>query len=143
MNRYRYRRSKGFTLIELLLVLVILAVLMGIVIPKFTGRAEQARKTAAKTQVNSFETSLDAYEVDVGHYPSDADGALQALVVQPSGAQNWHQYMKEVPKDPWGNPYQYKQPGTRNAQSFDVYSLGPDGREGGDDIGNWSDDAAK
>ncbi|HEX8324120.1 MAG TPA: type II secretion system major pseudopilin GspG [Tepidisphaeraceae bacterium] len=134
----RNRRRSGFTLIELLLVLVILAVLAGIVIPKFTGRAEDARKQAAKTQIDGFKTALDAFEVDIGRYPTEADGGLDALVVAPAGAQNWHQTMSQIPKDPWGNPYQYRQPGTKNPGGYDVYSYGADGRDGGtDDIGNW------
>lgn len=140
LYNHRNCRRSGFTLIELLLVLVILAVLAGIVIPKFTGRAEDARKSAAKTQVSSFETSLEMFEGDAGRYPTEADGGLNALVTQPAGVTTWHQNIKEIPKDPWGNPYQYKQPGTHNPNGFDVYSLGPDGREGNDDIGNWTAD---
>lgn len=140
-NPNRNRRRTGFTLIELLLVLVILAVLAGIVIPKFTGRAEQARQSAAKTQIDGFKTALDAFEVDVGRYPTSEEG-LPALVTAPAGAQNWHQTMPDIPKDPWGNAYQYRQPGTKNSGSYDIYSYGPDGRDGGtDDIGNWSADA--
>ena len=136
--KHRYRsRPSAFTLIELLLVLVILAVLAGIVIPKFTGRADQARQTAAKTQISSFETALETFETDTGRYPSESDGGLQALVVQPQGVQNWHQSFKDIPNDPWGHAYVYKQPGTHNPNSYDVYSLGTDGREGNDDIGNW------
>ena len=139
MNRSRHRRPAGFTLIELLLVLVILAVLAGIVIPKFTGRADDARKSAAKTQIDSFKTALETFETDNGRYPTDADGGLNALVTAPAGMQNWHKSFDSIPKDPWGNPYVYKQPGSKNPGSYDVYSLGKDGTEGNDDIGNWDD----
>ncbi|MGC4034221.1 MAG: type II secretion system major pseudopilin GspG [Tepidisphaeraceae bacterium] len=138
MNRNRSHRRSGFTLIELLLVLVILAVLAGIVIPKFAGKQKQARETAARTQVKSFETSIDAFEVEVGRYPTDSDGGLNALVSPPSGT-SFKAMFKEIPKDPWGNPYQYRQPGTHNPSSYDVFSFGEDGREGNDDVGNWSE----
>ena len=86
--------------------------------------------------------ATDQFEVDLGHYPTDAEGGLQALVNPPASSDaKSQQYMKEIPKDPWGNPYQYKTPGTHNPKSFDIYSTGPDGREGGDDIGNWTEDA--
>src|SRR3954470_16670053 len=87
-RRNNPRRRSAFTLIELLLVMVILVVLAAVVVPKFTSRSEQARQTAAGTDINSFETSLDAFEVDCGRYPSTEEG-LQALVNPPSGVQNW------------------------------------------------------
>jgi general secretion pathway protein G len=136
--RRRPSRSAGFTLIELLLVLVILAVLAAVVVPKFTSRGEDARKTAAKTGISSLETALDMYENDNGHFPTTEDG-LAALVVQPPTATAWKgPYIKGgLPKDPWGRDYVYRNPGANNPQGFDLSSLGPDGREGPDDIGNW------
>ena len=133
------RRSSGFTLIELLLVLVILGVLAAIVVPKFAGRTEQARQAAAKTQVSSFATVLDAYEVDNGFYPKGKSG-LNDLVQASRDAKNWRgPYLKEVPKDPWGNDYVYECPGKNNPTSYDVSSMGPDGQMGTeDDINNWS-----
>jgi len=137
------RRRNAFTLIELLLVMVILVVLAAVVVPKFTSRSEQARQTAARTDINSFETALDAFEVDCGRYPATEEG-LGALVSPPSGVQNWRgPYVKAVPNDPWQKPYQYRYPGTHNASSYDVYSTGPDRVEGNDDIDNWSQAAAK
>jgi len=139
----RHGRSRaGFTLIELLLVLVILATLAAIVAPKFTKRSEQARITAARTQIAQFEVALDAFEIDVGRYPSTSEG-LKALVEKPSDAEGWQQgYLKrDVPRDPWGNEYVYKQPGQYNEDGYDLYSLGPDGKQGGgDDIVNWTED---
>lgn len=128
----------GFTLIELLLVLVILGILAAIVVPKFAGRTEQARITAATTQINSFATALDAFEVDNGYYPKGKSG-LQDLVEQPRDAQNWHgPYVKDIPKDPWNNEYIYECPGRNNPSSYDLMSMGPDKRVGGDDdITNW------
>ena len=137
-NRRPLRRA-GFTLIELLLVLVILGVLAAIVVPKFAGRTEQARQAAAKTQVSSFATVLDAYEVDNGFYPKGKSG-LNDLVQASRDAKNWRgPYLKEVPKDPWGNDYVYECPGKNNPTSYDVSSMGPDGQMGTeDDINNWS-----
>ena len=139
MNRriLRHPSRQAFTLIELLLVLVILAVLAAVVVPKFVGRSEQARITAAKTQIASFETSLTSFEVDCGRFPTTDEG-LTALVVQPQNVKDWKGYMKSVPKDPWGNAYVYKYPGVHNPSEYDIYSLGPDGREGNDDVTNWT-----
>ena len=132
------RRSHGFTLVELLLVLVILGTLAAIVYPKLAGRSDDARKTAAKTQIANFSTVLDAFGVDNGYYPKGKSG-LQDLVTQPSEAQNWKgPYMKEIPKDPWGNEYIYEYPGRNNANGYDLSSVGPDGKDGTeDDITNW------
>jgi general secretion pathway protein G len=130
----RPRRRLGFTLIELLLVLVILGILAAIVVPKFTGRTEQARITAAKTQIATFGSVLDAFEVDNGYYPKGKDG-LRDLVEQPRDAQSWRgPYLKgDIPNDPWGNPYDYECPGKKNLSSYDIVSMGPDGRAGGED----------
>ncbi len=130
--------ARGFTLVEMLLVLVILATLAAIVYPKLAGRSEQARQTAAQTQISAFSTALDAFEVDNGYYPKGKNG-LQDLVQQPRDAKNWHgPYLKDIPKDPWGNDYLYECPGRHNSTSYDLSSMGLDGRAGGDDdITNW------
>jgi general secretion pathway protein G len=129
----------AFTLIELLLVLVILAVLAAVVVPKFTNRSEQARVTAAKTDIANLEVALDAFEIDNGRHPSTEEG-LTALVLQPQNCPNWKgPYIKRgVPNDPWGNTYAYRYPGQHNANGYDLCSLGADGRDGNDDIDNWS-----
>ena len=137
----RSKRKTGFTLIELLLVIVIIATLAAIVVPQLAGRSEDARIGAAKAQIASFETALDQYEVDNGAYPTSEQG-LQALWVNPDPSKltKWKGYLKkEVPNDPWGNPYVYKAPGVHHPKSYDILSSGPDGREGSDDdIGNWT-----
>ena len=143
MNLTRRRRRAGFTLIELLLVMIILAVLAALVLPRFTGRAEDANKGAAETQIKSlFGVALDMYEADNGRFPTTAQG-LQALRTIPTAApqpKNWKGYLKsDVPNDPWGNPYIYRSPGQVNTDSYDLISAGPDGREGSeDDITNFA-----
>jgi len=133
-------RRSAFTLIELLLVLVILAVLAAVVVPKFTNRSEQAREAAAKTDIANMETALDAFEIDNGRFPSTEEG-LGALLEAPSNARSWKgPYLKRgMPNDPWGNPYVYRFPATHSKSGYDLYSTGPDGHEGGDDdVVNWA-----
>lgn len=135
-------RENGFTLVELLLVLVILATLAAIVVPKFAGRTEQAKATSATTQVTSFETALDAFEVDMGYYPEGSDGLMQ-LIERPKESKDWRgPYLKKgIPKDPWGNAYSYECPGKSSEKGYDIYSMGRDGKKGGgDDITNWYTD---
>ncbi len=123
----------------MLLVLVILAVLAAIVIPKFSGRTQQAKEAAAKTQIKSIELALDSYEVDTGGYPQGSAG-LNSLVDEPNGVQNWKgPYLKQgIPNDPWGAPYVYTCPGRNNTKGYDLMSMGPDARGGTeDDITNW------
>jgi general secretion pathway protein G len=140
----RRRTSRGlaraFTLIELLLVLVILATLAALVVPKFTKRSEQAKTTGARTDIANIEVALDAFEIDCGRYPTSEEG-IKALLDLPGGLTGWQgPYLKRgVPKDPWGNLYIYRYPGQHNKDGYDLYSFGPDGQEGGtDDIDNWS-----
>ena len=136
----RSPRRDGFTLIELLLVLVILGVLAAIVVPKFAGRTEQARVTAAQSQISTFGTALDAFEVDTGAYPKGSTG-LNDLFTQPRDAQGWRgPYLKsEVPLDPWQRAYIFECPGKQNPSGYDVSSRGPDGQANtDDDITNWT-----
>jgi general secretion pathway protein G len=138
-----YRKTKGperrpqgaFTLVELLLVLTILAILAGIVLPRMVGKGEQARVTAAMTQISTLGTALGAYEVDNGYYPRGREG-LQALMVKPGAAINWHgPYMeKEIPLDPWGHPYVYECPGKHNPSGYDLYATDLNGTV----YGNWT-----
>lgn len=138
-QRTRRRRKAGFTLVELMLVMMILVALAAVVVPKFSGRSKQAKETQAVMQINSFKTALDAFEVDNGYYPEGDDG-LWDLVEQPEDADNWHQLMEDVPLDPWGEEYIYEYPGKYNENGYDLWSMGPDRREGTeDDVTNWAE----
>ena len=130
----KLHRRAGFTLVEMLLVLVILATLAAIVIPKMAGRSQQAKVTAAATQIAAFKTALESYEVDTGAFPKG--GNLGELVN--SNVQGWHgPYLDRIPPDPWNNNYEYDYPGKHG--TYDLISAGPDGRMGtDDDINNWS-----
>lgn len=129
------RFDAGFTLIEVLLVVVIIGVLLGMAIPRLSGRVEQAKQVRAQSDIDNISTALRLYEVDNGRFPA----ALADLTKAPANAENWRgPYLeKGIPKDPWNNEYRYQMPGTRNPHGFDLWSLGPDGVESADDIGNW------
>jgi general secretion pathway protein G len=131
----RRQRRGAFTLIELLLVMAIIAILAGIILPKFAGQTEAARKKAAVGQVSIFRTAIEKFEVENGRYPTSEEG-LQALVTNPANLADWTQAMPKVPLDPWGHAYVYKL--ATDGSGYDVYSCGPDGQDqngGGDNIG--------
>jgi general secretion pathway protein G len=133
-------RSRGFTLIELLIVMVILGLLAALVAPRMFGKTVSSRQKAAKAQISLFETAIDTYRLDVGRFPTTQQG-LDALRTAPSGVDNWDgPYLpKQVPADPWGNPYVYRYPGEHG--DYDIISLGADGAPGGEeanaDIVSW------
>lgn len=138
------RCRRGFTMIEIMLVVIIIAVLAALVVPNLSGRGEQARKTAAKADIESnLAATLDLYELDNGRYPTTEQG-LKALVEKPTSApvpNSWNgPYLKKkktVPQDPWGHDYIYASPGKNNTDDYDLSSYGPDGIESNDDIVNW------
>jgi len=128
---------KGFTLIELMVVIIILGVLAGLVLPRFMGRTEEAKRTKAKLQIESLESALKLYKLDNGNYPSTEQG-LDSLVQKPTSGnipKNWREggYLEKgtIPIDPWGRAYVYLSPGIQN-KDFDLRSLGADGEEGGE-----------
>jgi general secretion pathway protein G len=139
----RARKDAGFTLIEIMVVIAIIGILATLIVPKIMGRPDEARATAAKHDVGTLVQAFKLYRLDIGRYPTTEQG-VKALVEKPTSEpvpQNWKAggYLDSIPKDPWGNPYQYANPGTRS--EIDVYSFGADGKPGGTgndaDIGNW------
>jgi general secretion pathway protein G len=137
----RPRRRRGFTLIELMVVLVIIGVLAALIVPNVLDRADDARVTAARTDVNNLMQALKLYRLDNQRYPS-AEQGLESLVRKPTVGTpppNWKPYLEKLPNDPWGRPYQFVNPGVKG--EIDVYSLGADGQPGGEgkdaDVGSW------
>lgn len=136
----RFVRSRGFTLLELLVVLVILGLLAGYVAPKYFSQVGKSEVKTARAQIDALEKALDQYRIDTGRYPSTEQG-LAALNGRPADEARWNgPYLKKtIPNDPWGKPYQYRNPGERG--EIDLFSFGRDGQPGGDgdgvDIGNW------
>lgn len=133
--------ARGFTLIELIVAITIVAVMGAVVVPAVMNHVSEARRTAAKSDVNTLTQALKLYRMDNGRYPTGEQG-LNALVAKPTAGPtpgNWKVYVEKLPKDPWGNPYQYDNPGLKG--EIDVYSLGADGKPGGEgndaDIGSW------
>ncbi|MBT65127.1 MAG: type II secretion system protein GspG [Puniceicoccaceae bacterium] len=136
-------RNSGFSLLEILIAIALVALLASVALNQLTGIFGDNQEEAARLFVTSnSELALTRYRLDVGNFPTTEQG-LSALIKAPADkAQRWKgPYIKEAPVDPWGQPYQYRFPGSRNvsgSRSFDIWSLGVDGVESGDDIGNWS-----
>lgn len=135
------RRTRGFTLIEIMVVLVIIGVLAALIVPNVLDRADDARVTAARTDINNLGQSLKLYKLDNQRYPT-AEQGLDALVRKPTASPvppNWKPYLEKLPADPWGRPYQYLNPGVKG--EIDVFSFGADGQPGGEgkdaDLGSW------
>ncbi|MFH1856001.1 MAG: type II secretion system major pseudopilin GspG [Candidatus Omnitrophota bacterium] len=133
----------GFTLIELMLVVVIIAALASMVVPRLAGRSEQAKISRAQADISSnISLALKLYELDNGNYPTTEQG-LDALMSKSSGnpiPENWNgPYLEKKPIDSWGRAYHYRYPGAYSAAGYDLYSLGKDGQESDDDVTNWEE----
>jgi general secretion pathway protein G len=141
MKSLRHAAQRGFTLIELMVVLVIIGVLASLIVPSVLDRVDEAKVTAARTDVNSLVEALKRYRLDNQRYPTSEQG-LQALVAKPTTGPippNWKPTLDKLPNDPWGRPYQFANPGVKGP--IDVFSYGADGQAGGEgkdaDIGSW------
>ncbi|MGZ5201299.1 MAG: type II secretion system major pseudopilin GspG [Telluria sp.] len=139
----RQRAQRGFTLVEIMVVVVIIGILGALVVPKLLGRTGESRQTAARVDISTLMQALKLYKLDNQRYPTTEQG-LQALVQKPTGgpaANGWKEggYLERLPKDPWGNQYQYLSPGIHG--EVDIFSFGADGQPGGTgedaDIGSW------
>ena len=135
------QKAHGFTLIELMVVLVIIGVLAALIVPNVLERADDARITAARTDIANITQALKLYKLDNQRYPT-AEQGLQALVTRPTAGTpppNWRPTLDKLPNDPWGRPYQYMNPGIKS--EIDVLSFGADGQAGGEgknaDLGSW------
>ncbi len=135
------RKQRGFTLIELMVVLAIIGVLAALIVPNVLGRADDARITAARTDVGNLMQALKLYKLDNQRFPTGEQGLI-ALTLKPTSEPvpgNWKPYLDKLPNDPWGRPYQYMNPGIKG--EVDVLSFGADGQAGGEgnnaDIGSW------
>lgn len=133
-----YFRNAGFTLVEVMIVVVIIGILAAVIVPKVISRPDQARMVKVKQDILTLQSSLDLYKLDNGIYPSTEQG-LQALVTKPTSSpmpRHWKSdgYLAEVPKDPWGEYYQY----INDDEKLKIFSFGPKGRDGNSEIGNWN-----
>jgi len=134
------RRQAGFTLIEIMVVVVVIGLLVAMLAPTVFNKVGQAEQTRISQDLRVIEGALKFYRLDNYRYPTQQQG-LRALVDQPAGAERWNgPYLEQLPTDPWGTPYRYRNPAER-AREFDIYTLGADDAEGGQgadaDVGNW------
>jgi general secretion pathway protein G len=135
----RIHPGGGFTLIELMVVVIIIAALAGMVLPRVLPVSDEAKRNIAKGDLANISVALKMYRLHNDRYPSTQEG-LNALMAKPGSARNWQgPYLEKRALDPWKRAYQYKYPGTKNTVGFDLWSLGPDEQDGGDDVANWEE----
>ena len=140
------KKQLGFTLLEIMVVVVIMGMLASIVSFNVMGSKADAEVRKTRIDIKNIQQALDLYKLDNSRYPTTEQG-LKALIKKPTASpvpKNWKKggYVQELPEDPWGNKYQYANPGVHNPDSYDLYSFGPDQEDGSDDdIGNWQSEA--
>ncbi|MBL4674204.1 MAG: type II secretion system major pseudopilin GspG [Arenicella sp.] len=141
MQKKMSKAQAGFTLIEIMVVVIIIGLLSTMVVPNLFQKQVRAYQIKAGNDISSMSSELELYRLDNFSYPTTSEG-LRALVTNP-GKSNWSGYLSKLPKDPWGNDFQYQAPGTRNPDSYDLWSFGSDGLAGGEkgakDVGNWEE----
>lgn len=137
MQGNKGRGRSGFTLIELMVVVIIIAALAGMVVPRIIPASDDARSNIAKGDLANISLALKLYRLHTGRYPTTEEG-LSALMSSPGGSENWKgPYLEKKPLDPWKREFQYRYPGQNNPHGFDVWSKGPDEQSAEDDITNW------
>ena len=142
MTKQQRRRTKAFTLIEIMVVVAILGILAATIVPQFMGTKYEAKVSAAKSHIATIASALEQFNVHMDRYPTPDEG-LKVLTEKPAGENSkWRgPYLQQMRDDPWGHPYQYRCPGIHHTSSYDLWSQGADGADGGEgeaaDIGNW------
>lgn len=137
MNKHSNRICGGFTLIEIMVVVIIIAALAGMVVPRLWPISDDAKKSIASADLASISTGIRLFRFHCDRFPSTEEG-LDALLASPGGLTTWKgPYLEKKPLDPWKRPYQYRNPGTHNQAGFDLWSTGPDPQKADDDVTNW------
>lgn len=132
-------KRDGFTLIELMVVVIIIAALAGMVLPRLLPASDEAKRNISKGDMANISVALKLYRLHNDRFPTSDEG-LNALMVRPSSARNWHgPYLEKRALDPWKRLYQYRYPGTHNTAGFDIWSVGPDEDSPNDDVTNWEE----
>lgn len=147
-NPRRRRRRQGFTLVEIMVVVMVIAILAATIIPQFATTTYDAKVSRARLDISNLENALERFRVHMDRYPTTEEGLRVLVEPPPDGEKNWRgSYVKELIPDPWGNPYMYRSPGLHGSRTYDIWSRGADGKDGGEDnnadVNNWHDETVK